>query len=272
MENSNIKSKVFFSKTLSSKKLLELSQLVSKDLSGKIAIKINMNKNKKENNINPEFYRPLVNYLQGTVIDCNSLFPSVGNNIKEFSKYFDIEILDINSSEEEIEIQDGEILKKIYLNQNLKNYDSFIIISNYSDKNDIGIGSLFQLSFELSSKKGKTLLLTGGKTDDFGDIKNKKCNSQIFQQSSAEAAKAIFNYIKKNAFFINLLPKINSDSEDIGILASLDPVAIDQACIDIINKGKNKANKENDYNIEYLIECCEKLGIGQKDYELIYIN
>ena len=264
MENIKDKPKVFYSKELSSKDLLEISQLVSKNLSGKIGIKINTKKNIKEKNINPEFYRPLINYLQGTVIDSNSLLPSEENNFKDFSKYFNTEILDKNTPDEEIEILEGKKLKKIYVGQNLKKYDSFIIISNYSnycDKNELGVGALFQLSFELSSKKGKTLLLTGGKTDDFNDIKNNKCDSKIFQESSAEAANSIFNYIKKNAIFINLLPET-------GILASVDPVSVDKACNDLIND----ADKESDYNNKYLIECCEKLGIGKKDYELIYIN
>ena len=232
MENIKDKPKVFYSKELSSKDLLEISQLVSKNLSGKIGIKINTKKNIKEKNINPEFYRPLINYLQGTVIDSNSLLPSEENNFKDFSKYFNTEILDKNTPDEEIEILEGKKLKKIYVGQNL-----------------------------ISSKKGKTLLLTGGKTDDFNDIKNNKCDSKIFQESSAEAANSIFNYIKKNAIFINLLPET-------GILASVDPVAVDKACNDLIND----ADKESDYNNKYLIECCEKLGIGKKDYELIYIN
>ena len=96
MENIKDKPKVFYSKELSSKDLLEISQLVSKNLSGKIGIKINTKKNIKEKNINPEFYRPLINYLQGTVIDSNSLLPSEENNFKDFSKYFNTEILDKN--------------------------------------------------------------------------------------------------------------------------------------------------------------------------------
>ena len=263
-----MESKVFYSKTLSPKKLLELSQLVSQDLSGKIAIKINLTKNKNYNNINPEFYRPLVDYLQGTVIDSNSLFHSLEKNIIEFSKYFETEILDKDSSDDELEIKNKIILKKIYVGKNLKKYDSFVIISNYSDNNELGKGSLFQLSFELCSKKGKTLLLTGGKTDDFSELKNNKCDSRIFQEACSEAADVIFNYIKKKAIFINILPNI--DTKDMGIMASNDPLAIDQASYDLINKNKNNIN--NYINEDCLIECSARLGIGKKNYELINLN
>ena len=276
MEPSRNKSKVFFSKILSPEKLAELSKLLSQDFNpGKVGIKIDMNTNNEKNNINPVFFRQIVDYFQGTVIDDNSLYISLEKNIKEFSKYFETEILDINPPDDEIEIPNGKILKKTYVGQNLKKYDSFIIISNFYIPKGFGIGSISELSLGLSSKKGKTLQITGGKSEDFSEIKNKKCESKIFKEASAEVAFANYNFIKKNAIFINLLGKIDSENkENIGILASIDPVAIDQASLDLVNNYQNNdvIKKIEELDEKYLIDCSEKIGLGNKNYELIKIN
>ena len=270
------KSKVFFSKIISPEKLAELSKLLSQDFNpGKIGIKIDMNTNNEKNTFNPEFFRQIVDYFQGTVIDDNSLYISSQKNIKEFSKYFETQILDQNSQDDELEIPKGKILKKTYIGQNLKKYDSFIIISNFYDSNVFGIGSISELSLGLSSKKGKTLQITGGKSEDFSEIKNKKCESKIFKEASAEVAFANYNFIKRNAIFINILGKIDLENKDnIGILASIDPVAIDLASIDLVYNYKNNdiIKKIEDLDEKYLIDCCDKIGLGNKNYELIKIN
>ena len=274
--DSQIKSKVFFSKIISSEKLAELSKLLSKDFNqGKIGIKIDINTKNEKNAINPVFYRPIVDYFQGTVIDCKSLFISSEKNTQEFSKYFETEILDINDPDDELEIPKGKILKKTYIGHNLKKYDSFIIISNFYKTQGLGIGAISELSLGLSSKKSKALQLTGGKSEDFSEIKNKKCENKIFKEASAEVASTNYNYIKRNALFINLLGKIDSGNcDNIGILASTDPVAIDQASVDLIynNKNNDLIKKLEELEEKYLIDCSYKLGFGKKDYELICIN
>ena len=274
MEFPQKRPKVYFSKTISPEKVAELSKLLSQDFQlGKIGIKINMGIQNGNNNFNPEFFRPIVDYFQGTVIDCNSLYISSKKNIKEFSKYFETELLD--SQDDEIEIPNGKILKKTYVGQNLKKYDSFIIISNFYDTNGLGIGSISELSLGFSSKKGKTLIMTGGKTEDFSEIKNKKCANKIFIEASAETAIANYNYIKRNAIFINLLgTNITEKNNNIGILASVDPVAIDQASIDLIYNCKNDdiIRKIEILDENCLIQYSENLGLGKKNYELIYIN
>ena len=276
MEPSQNKSKVFFSKIISPENLAELSKLLSQDFNpGKIGIKIDMNTNNENNTFNPEFFRQIVDYFQGTVIDDNSLYISSQKNIKEFSKYFETEMLDQNSPDEEIEIPNGKILKKTYIGQNLKKYDSFIIISDFYNSKGFGIGSISELSLGFSSKKGKTLQITGGKSEDFSEIKNKKCESKIFKEASAEVAFANYNFIKRNAIFINILGKIDLENKDnIGILASIDPVAIDQASIDLVYNYKNNdiIKKIEELDEKYLIDCCDKIGLGNKNYELIKIN
>ena len=277
MSSSRKRPTVFFSKIISSEKLAELVNLLSQDFQqGKIGIKINLGNKKEKSAINPEFYRPLVNYFQGTVIDTNSLYLSYEKNIEEFSKYFKTEILDKNSPDDEIEIKDSKILKKTYIGQNLKNFDSFIIISNYLDNRELGgVGAISELAIGLSSKKGKILQMTGGKSDDLSVIRSKKYDDKLFKETSAEVALNIYNYIKRNVIFINILGNINSEnSENIGIFASDDHVALDKASIDFIYyaKNKNMIQRVEDLDEKYLIDCGEKLGIGKKDYELIMIN
>jgi len=276
MSSSQLRPKVFYSKIISSEKLTELANLLSDCKQDKIGIKISIGSKKEKNTIKPEFYRPLVNYFQGTVIDTNSLYISYEKNIEEFSKYFETEILDENSPDDEIEIKDSKILKKIYIGQNLKKFDSFIIISNYFETREIGgVGSISELAVGLSSKKGKILQMTGGKSDDFREKKNKTYDNKIFKETSAEVALTIYNYIKRNAIFINILGNINSEnSENIGIFASVDPVALDKASVDFIYYAKNEKmiQRVEDLDEKYLIDYGEKLGIGKKDYELIMIN
>ena len=274
--DSQIKSKVFLSKIISPEKLAELSKLLSEDFhQGKIGIKIDIDNKNEKNVVNPEFYRPIVDYFQGTVIDSKSLFISSEKNTQEFSKYFETELLDLNDQDDELEIPNGKILKKTYVGQNLKKYDSFIIISNFYKTMGLGIGAISEISLGLSSKKGKTLQLTGGKSEDFSEIKNKKCENKIFKEASAEVASTNYNYIKRNVLFINLLGKIDSENHDnIGILASTDPVAIDQASVDLIynNKNNDLIKKLEELEEKYLIDCSYKLGIGNKDYELICVD
>ena len=277
MSSSRKRPTVFFSKIISSEKLAELVNLLSQDFQqGKIGIKINLGNKKEKSAINPEFYRPLVNYFQGTVIDTNSLYLSYEKNIEEFSKYFETEILDKNSPDDEIEIKDSKILKKTYIGQNLKNFDSFIIISNYLDNRELGgVGAISELAIGLSSKKGKILQMTGGKSDDLSVIRSKKCDDKLFKEISAEVALNIYNYIKRNVIFINILGNVNSENpENIGIFASDDPVALDKASVDFIYyaKNKNMIQRVEDLDEKYLIDCAEKLGIGKTDYELIMIN
>ena len=130
--DSRNKAKVFFSKIISPEKLAELFKLLIEDFhQGKVGIKIDIDTKNEKNVINPEFYRPIVDYYQGTVIDCKSLFISSEKNTQEFSKYFETEILDLNDPDDELEIPNGKILKKTYIGQNLKKYDSFIIFLNF---------------------------------------------------------------------------------------------------------------------------------------------
>ena len=270
MKSSKIRPKVFFSKEISPEKLAEISQLLNNDFKpNKLGIKIEMGNNNNENNISPEFFRPIVDYFQGVIIDSNSLYISAEKNIKEFSKYFEMEILDINSQkDDELEIKEGKILKKTFIGQNLKKYDSFIIISNFFNTKGLGLGAIYELSFGLASKKGKTLQMTGGKSEDFSEIKNKKCENKIFKEASAEVAFTNYNYIKKNAIFINILGKANNENKkNIGIFASNDPVAVDQASVDFVNYSKNNdmIKKIEELDEKYLIDCSDKLGIGNKD-------
>ena len=158
----------------------------------------------------------------------------------------------------------------------MKNFDSFIIISNYFDNRELGgVGAISELAIGLSSKKGKILQMTGGKSDDLSVIRSKKCDDKLFKEISAEVALNIYNYIKRNVIFINILGNVNSENpENIGIFASDDPVALDKASIDFIYyaKNKNMIQRVEDLDEKYLIDCGEKLGIGKKDYELIMIN
>ena len=292
------KSKVYFTKTISSEKVVEMFKILNKDLPGKIAIKVHSGEKGNQNFLHPEFLRPMVDYLQGTIVECNTAYGGARMtteshkqimNEHEWTKYFKVDILDGEGPDDELEIPNGYLLKKTYVGKHMKNYDSCLVLSHFKGHGSGGYGgALKQLSIGFGSTAGKCLQHTGGQSTDTNDFRIKRCGASDFKEAMADAASAVVKFFKGNMAFINIMANISLDCDcdgnarppimaDIGILSSTDPVALDQACLDLIYNSNDEGKTQLIERIEslygpHVIECSVKLGSGISEYELIHVK
>lgn len=292
-----MKAKVYFIKDISSENLIKIFNKLDKELLGNVAVKLHSGEKGNKNYLKPEFVRDLVNYVNGTVVECNTAYEGARNNtekhlnlIKEhgWDKYFKFDLLDKEGPDLELDIPEGKILKKNYVGKNLVNYDSLLVLSHFKGHAMGGYGgSLKQLSIGCASSAGKTLIHTAGVTDKQEILFDNLPEQDKFLEAMAEAASSVVKLFNGNIVYINVLKNISIDCDcdcnaslpcmqDIGIMASLDPVAIDQACLDTIynsnDPGKDKLIKriESLHGI-HTVERAAELGIGSRDYEIIEI-
>ena len=295
-----MKSKVYYSKEINPEKLIEMYKLLGKELTGNIAIKVHSGEDGNQNFLHPEFWRPIVDYVKGTIVECNTAYgEKFGDGKRDFiedhlkviekhgwNKYFDVDIMD-SEGDIEIDIPNGKYLKKDILGKHIENYDSMLVLSHFKGHPMGGFGgALKQLSIGCASRAGKALIHSAGVTED--PIKCWDNNNQIgFLESMAEAASAVVEYFNGNMVFVNIMANMSVDCDccavaedpcikDMGMLISLDPIAIDQACIDLV-MNSNDSGKEhfmervNSRNGIHTIERANELGFGSREYELIEV-
>jgi uncharacterized Fe-S center protein len=296
------KAKVYFTKVVSPEKLIELYNKLDIKLKGNIAVKVHSGEKGNQNFIRPEFMKPIVDLLDATIIETNTSGPEKATArttlerhkklLEEhgWSKIFKkVDILDSELPDEELEIPNGIRFKKNYIGNKTKNYDSFLVISHFKGHIMGGYGgALKQLSIGFSSRLGKTLMHSGGKNSDPEKFMQNICPDKDFKEFMADCAFSIMNKFKGKMAFINVMKNISVDCDcvgnakppcmkDIGILASLDPVAVDKACLDLIYNSNDPGKDELIKRIEskygpHIIECSVKLGTGSSDYELINVD
>lgn len=236
--------------------------------------------------------KPLINFVKGTVVECNTAYDGERNTSTKHKKLisehgwtiFNVDILDEESPDMVLEIPNGKTIKKDFVGKNLKNYDSMLVISHFKGHPMGGYGgALKQLSIGVASSYGKAYIHGAGNPEKMWDTEQ-----NLFLEAMSDSASAVHNYFKGNIAYVNVMCNMSVDCDccavaedpcmkDIGILSSLDPVALDQACIDLV-KNSNDPGKEhfleriNSRNGIYTIECAEKLGIGLRKYELIVLD
>ena len=292
-----MKSKVLFTKNLTPESLVNIYKELKVDLKGNVAVKLHSGEDGNQNYLKPEFVRDLINYVDGTVVECNTAYNGARNTTEKhkelmekhgWNKYFDVDIMD---AEEDIElsIPNGKIIHKNYVGKDIEKYDSMLVLSHFKGHPMGGYGgALKQLSIGVASSKGKAYIHTAGKTTKQEELWDNVPEQNLFLESMADAASSVVNYSKGNMVFINVLCNMSVDCDccavaedpclkDIGILASLDPVAIDEASIDLV-RNSNDPGKEhfmervNSRNGLHTIEEAEKRGIGSREYKLINID
>ena len=297
------KPKVYFSKIVSPEKIIELYNKLDIKLEGNIAIKIHSGEKGNQNFIRPEFFKPIIELLDGTIVETNTSGPENGDSERTtfqkhkkileehgWTKIFKkVEILDSEQPDEEIDIPNGILLKKNYIGNKTKNYDGFLVLSHFKGHLFGGFGgALKQLSIGFGSRLGKTLMHSAGKNSDPEKFYENRCSNKDFKEAMADCAYSVVNKFKGKMAFINVMKNISLDCDcdgkaqppcmkDIGILSSTDPVAIDKACIDIIYNSDDPGKKQLIERIEeklgtHIIECSVQLGTGSDDYELINID
>lgn len=283
-----MKSKVYFTHEISSEKLLEIYKKLGVELKGKVAVKVHSGEKGNQNYLKPLFYKDIIDYVNGTVVECNTAYDGARNTSEkhlklleehEWFKYYNVDLLD-KDAELELPVKEGKHLKINYVGKNIENYDSMLVLSHFKGHPMGGFGgALKNISIGLASSHGKRNIHGAGKPEEIWTA-----DHDSFLESMAEADKTIMDY-EKNIVFINVMANMSVDCDccavaedpcmkDIGVLASTDPVALDQACIDLVynstDSGKDHLIKRiESRNGIHTIEEAEKLKVGTRNYDLI---
>ena len=285
------KAKVYFSKDISSLSILKIYQALGCELKGNVAVKVHSGEVGNQNFLGPDFFKDIMEFIKGTIVECNTAYDGERNtsekHLKTFAKHgwtkYNVDLLDEVGPDLELDIPNGKIIKKNYVGKNLKKYDSMLVLSHFKGHPMGGYGgALKQLSIGVASSYGKAYIHGAG---DPEKIWTSDHNS--FLESMADAASSVVKFFAGKIAYVNVMKNMSVDCDccavaedpclnDIGVLASLDPVAIDQACIDLVKQSKDRGKdhfmeRVNSRNGLLTIEAAERLGIGTKDYELIEI-
>jgi len=289
------KAKVYFTRKLTSQSIVELYKKLNIELKGNLCVKVHSGEEGNQNYLRPEFLKDIIEYVNGTVVECNTAYSGYRNESKKhldllnrhgFSKIFKVDLMDENGPDDIIKIENGKVLKENIVGNHLKNYDSCLVLSHFKGHPMGGYGgALKQLSIGFASSNGKANIHSGGKVKTLNNLWSNTCSQDKFLESMADAAKTITDKFKDNIAYINILVNLSVDCDccsvaedpcmkDIGIMASIDPVAIDKASIDMIinsdDKGKEHfLERVNSRHGMYTIEVANELGIGNIEYELI---
>ena len=288
-----MKSKVYFSREITPEKVLQLYKLLGKELTGNVAIKVHSGEKGNQNFLRPDFWKPVIEHVGGTVVECNTAYEGQRHvtdlHLKLFedhgwSRYFPVDLLDAQGPDLELSVPEGKQIQKNYVGKDMANYDSVLVLSHFKGHPAGGFGgALKQLSIGFASSYGKKYIHGAGDTNDFWHRER-----ELFLQSMADAAKSVVDYFQGNAVYVNVMKNMSVDCDccavaedpciaDIGILISLDPVAIDQACVDLVYACSDPGKPHLIERIEsrngiYTVEAAEKLGIGSREYELIEVE
>ena len=292
------KSKVYFTKEITPESAVKMYESLGISLPGKVAIKLHSGEKGNKNYIRPEFVRPIVEKLNATVVECNAAYGGARNTTEKhkklieehhWTKYFDVDIMDEEGPDVELDIPNGKVLKKDFVGKHINNYDSMLVLSHFKGHPMGGYGgALKQLSIGVASSEGKSWIHSAGQSKDQYTIWDNLPEQDLFLESMADAASSVVKHFKGNIAFINVMCNLSVDCDccavaedpcmkDIGILASLDPIAIDQACIDLVYNSKDPGRDHFVERVErqhgiHTIEAAVELGFGTREYELIDID
>ena len=292
------KSRVYYTREVTPEKVVEMFKLLNKELIGNVATKVHSGEEGNQNYLKPEFWKPIIEYVNGTVVECNTAYPGERNTTEKhlktiekhgWNKYFKVDLMDEEGPDFELEVENGKHLKVDLLGKDITKYNSMLVLSHFKGHPMGGYGgALKQLSIGCASSAGKALIHSAGTNTDQYTLWNNLPEQDAFLESMAEAASAVVKYFKGNMAFINIMANMSVDCDcvheaedpcmkDMGILVSLDPVAIDRACLDIVinsdDPGKEHfLERVRTRNGEHTIDVAEELGVGSKEYDLIEID
>ena len=285
--------KVYFSKEITAQKVVELYRMLEKELPGRVAVKLHSGEEGNQNFLRPDFFAPMIEYVNGTVVECNTAYEGSRNTTKKhlqtlekhgWSKYFDVDLLDAEGPDLELAIPNGKQIQKNYVGKDIVNYDSMLVLSHFKGHPMGGYGgALKQLSIGVASSFGKAYIHGAGEPEKIWTS-----DHDSFLESMADAAGSIVEFFKGNLAYINVMKNMSVDCDccavaedpcmqDIGILASTDPIAIDQACLDLVYASDDPGRDHLLERIEsrngvHTIEAAAKLGYGSRAYELIELQ
>lgn len=287
-------SKVYFSKTITPEKVLELYKMVGKELKGNVAVKVHSGEVGNQNFLRPPFWKPVIDYVNGTVTESNTAYKGERNTTEKhfktielhgWNKYFKFDLLDAEGPDLELDIPNGKRIQKNYVGKNIKNYDSMLVLSHFKGHPMGGYGgALKQLSIGVASSFGKAYIHGAGEPEKIWTA-----DHDAFLESMADAAGSLIDMFKGEIVYINVMKNMSVDCDccavaedpcmqDIGILCSTDPIAIDQACLDLVYQASDDPGQAHllerieSRNGVHTIEAAAELGYGSREYELIEVE
>ncbi len=291
------KSKVYFTKQITEEKVVEMYKVLGKELKGRVAVKVHSGEAGNQNYLHPEFMRKIIEYVNGTVVECNTAYEGARNTTEKhkelmkdhgWTKYFDVDILDSEGPDKVLNVKNGKVINKNYVGKNIDNYDSMLVLSHFKGHPMGGYGgALKQLSIGCASSHGKSYIhCIGNENGTYEEMF--KVDQNKFLEAMADAASSVVDYFNGNIIYINIMCNMSVDCDccsvaedpcmnDIGILSSIDPIALDKACIDLVYNSNDKGKDHLIERIEskngiHTIDAAYDLGFGNKNYELITID
>ena len=288
-----MKAKVYFTRTITPEKVLEMYRMLGCTLTGRVAVKLHSGEVGNQNFLRPEFWKPVIEAVNGTVVECNTAYEGQRDSTEKhkktmekhgWSRYFTVDILDAEGPDLELEIPNGKVIRKNFVGKDIRNYDSMLVLSHFKGHPMGGYGgALKQLSIGVASSYGKAYIHGAGEPDKLWTA-----DHDLFLESMADAAGSVVEYFKDRIAYVNVMKNMSVDCDccavaedpcmqDIGVLVSLDPVAIDQACLDLVYASDDPGKAHLIERIEsrngvHTIEAAAKLGYGTREYELIEVE
>lgn len=285
-----MKAKVYFSREITPENVVALYRAVGRELPGKVAVKLHSGEQGNQNFLGPDFWRPMIEAVHGTVVECNTAYEGERNTTEKhrrtmikhgWSTNFDVDILDAEGPDLELAVPNGRSIQKNFVGKDIANYDSMLVLSHFKGHPMGGFGgALKQLSIGCASSYGKAYIHGAGEPEKIWTA-----DHDSFLDAMADAASSVAEYFKDKTVFINVMKNMSVDCDccavaedpcmaDIGILASLDPIAVDQACLDLVYASDDPGRDHLVERIESLngvrtVESAAALGFGTREYELV---
>ena len=286
-------SKVYFSQKITPEQILALYNTVGGSLEGRVAVKVHSGEPGNQNFLKPELWKPVIDKVGGTVVECNTAYEGQRNTTAKhvktlkahgWSDAFKVELLDAEGPDLELDIPKGVAIKKNYVGKGIEKYDSVLVLSHFKGHPMGGFGgALKQLSIGFASSYGKAYIHGVGDPDAFWTS-----DHDDFLRAMADAASSVVDHFDGRIVYISVMANMSVDCDccavaedpciaDIGVLASLDPVALDRACLDLVYASQDKGRDHLVERIEsrngvLTVDAAEALGIGSTDYTLINID
>lgn len=291
------KAKVYFTETLTPEAVVKMFDALKVELSGKVAVKVHSGEAGNQNYLRPAFLKPVVDLVKGTIVECNTAYDGERNETDKhrklfaehgWSKHFEVDLLDAEGPDLSLPIPNGRVIRENLVGKNLANYDSMLVLSHFKGHPMGGYGgALKQLSIGCASTAGKCLIHSGGKVTDQRVVWSNTAPQDDFCEAMAEAAQTVHERFRGKIAYVNIMCNLSVDCDccavaedpcmaDIGILSSIDPVALDQACLDLIDQSDDPGKKHFLERVEsrhgvHTIEAAAALGYGTREYELISV-
>ena len=282
---------VYFTKNITPERVIDIYNAVGRKLTGKVAVKLHSGEVGNQNFIRPEFWKPIIEKLNGTVVECNTAYEGSRNTTEKhkktleqhgWNKYFKVDLMDENG-DVALEIPNGKIIKQNFVGKDMLNYDSMLVLSHFKGHPMGGFGgALKYISIGIASSHGKMNIQGAGVPTTWTD------NHNAFLEAMADASKSIVDFWKDKIVYINVMKNMSVDCDccavaedpkiaDIGILASTDPVALDQACVDLVYASNDPGKKHLIERIESrngirTVKAAAALGVGSRKYKLVSID